>query len=254
MLFTDIVGSTQRLGDLGDAAWAELLARHHGAIRSVLVAHGGREVGTTGDGFLASFDAPASAIRAAVAAVDAVAMLGVEIRAGLHTGEVELGRDGMAGLGVHLAARVMARAEGGQVLVSSTVRELMAGSRFGFTDLGLHELKGFAEKWRLFALDPATVWAVVDEPASVGEPYAPVPVGEYGVKAGGLPPALMRASRRTLIGRQPELDRLARARRWYRPGWCSSRVRRGWAKPAWPRRRPRRRRPRRRRGDLRPLR
>ena len=157
LLFTDIVASTDRLRELGDAAWAALLVRHHGLIRAVLAAHGGREVNTAGDGFLARFDAPAAALRAAVAAVAAVAPLQMEIRAGLHTGEVELDRDQIAGVGVHLAARVMAQAGPGQVVVSSTVRDLMAGSGLGFVDLGVRELKGFAERWRLFALDPATV-------------------------------------------------------------------------------------------------
>jgi class 3 adenylate cyclase len=131
LLCTDIVGSTNRLRELGDAVWAALLVRHHRVIRAVLAAHGGREVDTAGDGFLARFDAPASAVRAAVAAVGAVAPLGFELRAGLHTGEVELHRDQIAGVGVHLAARVMAQASPGQVLVSSTVRDLMAGSAVG---------------------------------------------------------------------------------------------------------------------------
>jgi class 3 adenylate cyclase len=157
LLFTDIVGSTDRLRHLGDAAWAALLARHHEVIRVVLAAHRGREVNTAGDGFLARFDAPAPAVRAAAAVVAGVAPLGVEIRVGLHTGEVELEGDEVAGVGVHLAARVMAEAEAGQVLVSSTVRDLLAGSGLGFVDLGARKLKGFAERWRLFALDLATV-------------------------------------------------------------------------------------------------
>jgi class 3 adenylate cyclase len=171
LLFTDIVGSTGRLRELGDAAWAALLLRYHGVIRAVLAAHGGREVDTAGDGFLARFDAPASAVRAAVAAVAAVAPLQMEIRAGLHTGEVELDRDQIAGVGVHLAARVMAQAGPGQVVVSSTVRDLMAGSGLGFVDLGVRELKGFAERWRLFALDPATVRGGQAEPVG-WEPLA----------------------------------------------------------------------------------
>jgi len=171
LLFTDIVGSTDRLRELGDAAWAALLVRHHGLIRAVLAAHGGREVNTAGDGFLARFDAPASALRAAVAAVAAVAPLQMEIRAGLHTGEVELDRDQIAGVGVHLAARVMAQAGPGQVVVSSTVRDLMAGSGLGFVDLGVRELKGFAERWRLFALDLATVRGGQAEPVG-WEPLA----------------------------------------------------------------------------------
>jgi class 3 adenylate cyclase len=110
LLFTDIVGSTDRLRDLGDAAWAGLLVRYHGVIRAALAAHGGREVDTAGDGFLARFDAPAAAVRAAVAVLAAVAALPIEIRAGLHTGEVELDGDAVTGVGVHLAARVMGQA------------------------------------------------------------------------------------------------------------------------------------------------
>jgi class 3 adenylate cyclase len=121
LLFTDIVGSTDRLRDLGDTAWAALLTRHHEVIRAVLAAHGGREVNTIGDGFLARFEAPAPAMRAAAATMAGVAPLGIEIRVGLHTGEVELQGNEVTGVGVHLAARVMAEASAGQVLVSSTV-------------------------------------------------------------------------------------------------------------------------------------
>jgi hypothetical protein len=159
LLFTDIVGSTDRLRDLGDAAWAALLVRHHEVIRAVLATYGGREVDTAGDGLLARFDAPARALSAAVTAVAAVAPLGIEIRAGLHTSEVQLHGDAVTGVGVHLAARVLAEAGPGQVLVSATVRELMAGSGLGFVDLGMRNLKGFPERWRLYALDPATVQA-----------------------------------------------------------------------------------------------
>jgi class 3 adenylate cyclase len=159
LLFTDIVGSTDRLRDLGDAAWAALLARHDEVMRAVLASHGGREVETRGDGLLARFDAPALALRAAVAAAAAVARLGIEIRAGLHTSEVQLHGDVMTGVGVHLAARILAEADPGQVLVSATIRELMAGSGLVFVDLGVRELKGFPERWRLYALDPVTVQA-----------------------------------------------------------------------------------------------
>ena len=138
LLFTDI-GIDRAAAGLGDAAWAALLVRYHGVIRAALAAHGGRAVDTAGDGFLARFDAPASAVRAAVAAVAAVAALRIEIRAGLHTGEVELDGEAMTGVGVHLAARVMGEAGPGQVLVSATVRELMAGSGLGFVDLGVRE-------------------------------------------------------------------------------------------------------------------
>ena len=142
LLFTDIVGSTDRLRELGDAAWARLLARYHHVVRAALAVHGGREVDTAGDGVLARFETPASAVRAAVAARAAVAPLRIEVRAGLHTGEVEVDGDAVTGVGVHLAARVMGQAGPGQVLVSATVRELMAGSGLGFVDLGVRELKG----------------------------------------------------------------------------------------------------------------
>ena len=113
---------------------------------------------TAGDGFLARFDAPAPAVRAAAKAVAAVAALGLEIRAGLHSGEVELNGDQISGVGVHLTARVMAQAGPREVVVSSTVRDLLAGSELGFVDLGLRKLKGFAESWRLFALDSHPSW------------------------------------------------------------------------------------------------
>ena len=210
LLFTDIVGSTNRLQDLGDAAWAALLIRHHSAIRAVLAAHGGREVHTVGDGFLARFDAPAAAVRAAAAAVAAVAPLGIEIRAGLHTGEVELQGDQLAGVGVHLAARVMAEGDAGQVLVTSTVRELLAGSGLGFLDLGEHELKGFAERWRLFTLDRATVQA--DSEAQRGwEPTAEVE--SRGGTRVPFPGLLAVGHSISYIGRDELLGRLEEVRR-----------------------------------------
>jgi class 3 adenylate cyclase/DNA-binding CsgD family transcriptional regulator/tetratricopeptide (TPR) repeat protein len=205
LLCTDIVGSTDRLRELGDATWAALLVRHHGVIRAVLAAHGGREVDTAGDGFLARFDAPTPAVQAAVAAVAAVAPLGIELRAGLHTGEVELDRDQISGVGVHLAARVMAQAGPGQVLVSSTVRDVMAGSGLGFVDLGLRDLKGFAERWRLFALDPATVR---------GSEAAPVVWEPQGQGRGGLGvrfPGPLSVSP-TFVGRVEELQTLEAAK------------------------------------------
>jgi class 3 adenylate cyclase/DNA-binding CsgD family transcriptional regulator/tetratricopeptide (TPR) repeat protein len=206
LLFTDIVGSTDRLRELGDAAWAALLVRYHGVIRAVLAAHGGREVDTAGDGFLARFDAPGSAVQAAVAAVAAVAPLQMEIRAGLHTGEVELDGDAMTGIGVHLAARVMGEAGPGQVLVSATVRELMAGSGLGFVDLGVRELKGFAERWRLFALDPATVRGGQVEPVG----WEPLAQGRGGPR---VPFSGLVSMSPTFVGRAEELQILEGARR-----------------------------------------
>jgi class 3 adenylate cyclase len=216
LLFTDIVGSTDRLRELGDAPWAALLARHHGAIRDVLAAHGGREVNTAGDGVLARFEAPAAAVRAAAAAVAAVTALGLEIRAGLHTGEVELGGNEVAGVGVHLAARVMAQAGPGQVLVTSTLRDLLAGSRLGFVELGVRQLKGFAESWRLFALDLATVPGDGQAEAAGWEPLAE---GRGGT---GVPfPGLLSVGRSTgYVGRAALLQRLEHARRQAAAGAC----------------------------------
>lgn len=216
LLFTDIVGSTDRLRDLGDAAWAALLVRHHGVIRAVLAAHGGREVDTAGDGFLARFDAPAPAVQAAAAAVLALAPLDLEIRAGLHTGEVELGGGRVAGVGVHLAARVMAEAGAGQVLVTSTVRDLMAGSGFGFVDLGVRELKGFAERWRLFPLDPATVPGDGEAEPSASEPEA-----EAGGRSAVPFPGLLSVERSAgYVGREGLLGRLEQTRRQAADGAC----------------------------------
>jgi class 3 adenylate cyclase len=215
LLFTDIVGSTDRLRDLGDAAWAALLARHHEVIRAVLAAHGGREINTAGDGFLARFDAPAPALRASAAVVTGVAPLGVEIRVGLHTGEVELEGNEVAGVGVHLAARVMAEAGAGQVVVSSTVRDLLAGSGLGFVDLGVRELKGFAENWRLFALDLATVRGDETAPA-VREPLA-----DSRSRTRVPFPGLLAVGRSTgYVGREGLLGHMEKARQQAAAGAC----------------------------------
>jgi class 3 adenylate cyclase len=197
LLFTDIVGSTARLRELGDPAWAALLARHQDLIRAALAAHRGREVDTTGDGFLARFDAPAPAVRAAAAAVPAVAALGLELRVGLHCGEVELNGNRISGVAVHLAVRVMAEAGPGQVLVSSTVRELLAGSGIGFVDLGARQLKGFPDRWRLFALDQATV------PDDQAQPAVWQPMAQGRGRSGGSPPGLVSVSP-TVVGRVEE--------------------------------------------------
>jgi class 3 adenylate cyclase len=132
-----------------------VLDRHDELVRSQLAAHGGQEINTTGDGFLALFDAPARAIRCAVAIRDQVRALGIEVRIGLHSGEVELRGDDVGGIAVHIGARVTASATAGDVLVSSTVRDLVAGSGIGFLDRGGHALKGVPDQWRLFAVaDP----------------------------------------------------------------------------------------------------
>ncbi len=152
VLFTDIVGSTERAQQLGDRRWRDLLEQHHGAVRSELARYRGREIDTAGDGFLASFDGPARAIRCAVAVLDALDRIGVPARSGLHTGECEVVGDKLAGIAVHTGARVAAQASAGEVLVSQTVRDLVAGSGIEFDDRGLHSLKGLAEPRRLFAV------------------------------------------------------------------------------------------------------
>ena len=152
VLFTDVVGSTERAAALGDAAWRDLRVVHDAVVRAELARHRGREIDTAGDGFLASFDGPARAVRCACAIRDGLRRVGLEVRAGLHTGEVELVGDGVAGIAVHIGARISALAEPGQVLASSTVRDLVAGSGIEFEDRGVHELRGVPGEWRLFAV------------------------------------------------------------------------------------------------------
>jgi class 3 adenylate cyclase len=152
VMFTDIVGSTERAAELGDRRWRDLLASHDSLVRGQLERHRGREVKTVGDGFLATFDGPARAIRCATAIHDDVQGLGVAIRAGLHTGECEVIGDDVGGMAVHIGARVGAQAKPGEVLVSSTVKDLVVGSGFAFEDRGAHELKGVPGEWRLFAV------------------------------------------------------------------------------------------------------
>jgi pimeloyl-ACP methyl ester carboxylesterase len=152
VLFTDIVGSTERAVELGDRRWAELLDRHHAAVRAELSHFRGREVDTAGDSFLASFDGPGRAIQCASAIAQAVMRLGIRIRAGIHTGECELTPAGIAGLAVHIGARVAAKAGAGEVLVSQTVKDLVVGSGIEFVERGLFELKGVPGEWRLFTV------------------------------------------------------------------------------------------------------
>jgi class 3 adenylate cyclase len=151
VLFTDIVGSTARASELGDRRWRRLLDEHDAVVRTVLARFRGREIETTGDGFLATFDGPARAIRAAAAMRDELAEEGLPIRIGLHTGEVEVDGDHIRGIAVHLAARVLALAGEGEILCSRTVRDLVAGSGFRFTPRGIHRLKGVPDEWELFA-------------------------------------------------------------------------------------------------------
>jgi pimeloyl-ACP methyl ester carboxylesterase len=152
VLFTDIVGSTDRARELGDAKWTELLEQHHTTVRRVLRQYRGREIDTAGDGFFAAFDGPARGIRCAQAILEALDGIGIEARSGLHTGEVEVVGDDLAGIAVHIGARVAAAAGPREVLVSSTVRDLVAGSGIEFEDRGLHELKGLDEPRRLYAV------------------------------------------------------------------------------------------------------
>ena len=152
VLFTDIAGSTEKAAALGDHAWLELREAHHALVRRELERFRGREIDTAGDGFLATFDGPARAIRCAVGVTQTVRPLGLEVRAGVHTGEIELTGDKVGGIAVHIGARVAARAEPGEVLVSSTVKDLVAGSGIAFADRGIAELKGVPGEWRLFSV------------------------------------------------------------------------------------------------------
>jgi class 3 adenylate cyclase len=155
VLFTDIVDSTRRAAELGDRRWHRLLEDHHAAVRRQLVRFRGREVNTTGDGFLATFDGPARAIRAANAIRAELAEHGLQVRVGLHTGEVELLGDDIGGIAVHIAARVMAQAGAGEILCSRTVKDLVAGTGFAFADRGTHRLKGVPDQWQLYAIQLA---------------------------------------------------------------------------------------------------
>ena len=154
VLFTDIVGSSQQAAGLGDERWRTVLDAHDAVVRSQLARFNGREVNTTGDGFVATFDAPARAIRCALELVAAVRPLGVEIRTGVHTGEVELRGDDIGGVSVNTAARVQSMARPSEVLVSRTVTDLVAGSGIAFVDRGEHELRGIPGRWTLFAASP----------------------------------------------------------------------------------------------------
>ena len=152
VMFTDIVSSTERAAELGDRRWRDLIETHDALVRRQLDRHRGRAVKTLGDGFLATFDGPARAIRCARSIREGVRTLGIEIRAGLHTGELEVRGDDVAGMAVNIGARVGAKAEPGEVLVSSTVTDLVVGSGLEFHERGTHELKGVPGEWRLYAV------------------------------------------------------------------------------------------------------
>jgi class 3 adenylate cyclase len=151
LLFTDIVDSTSHMARLGDAGWRELIESHHELVRRELARARGHEVDTAGDGFFAAFDGPARAVRCAKSIVDGVRELGIDVRSGLHTGECELVDGKVTGIAVHTGARVAAHAGAGEVIVSSTVKDLVAGSGLEFEDRGVHELKGIPGEWRLYA-------------------------------------------------------------------------------------------------------
>jgi pimeloyl-ACP methyl ester carboxylesterase len=153
VMFTDIAGATERAVEMGDRQWRDLLEQHHHLVRSKLHRFRGREVDTTGDGFLATFDGPARAIESACAIQKAVAKIGLAIRVGLHTGECEVMDGKISGIAVHIGARVMAQARPGEVLVSSTVKDLVAGSGLRFVDRGKHNLKGIPGEWHLFTVE-----------------------------------------------------------------------------------------------------
>jgi class 3 adenylate cyclase len=152
VLFTDIVRSTDRAAELGDRAWRELLAQFERVVERELVRYRGRLENRTGDGVLATFDGPARAVRAALSIRDGARALGLETRAGVHTGECEVMANGLAGIAVHLTSRVMSAAEPGEVLTSATVKDLVVGSGLEFSDRGAHQLKGVPGEWALYAV------------------------------------------------------------------------------------------------------
>jgi pimeloyl-ACP methyl ester carboxylesterase/class 3 adenylate cyclase len=154
VLFTDIVGATQQAAALGDRRWRDVLEQHHAVVRRELSRFRGREIDTAGDGFLATFDGPARAVRCARAVSDGVRALGLEVRTGLHTGECEVMAEKLGGIAVHIGARVATTAGPGEVLVSSTVKDLVAGSGLRFQDRGSHALKGVPGEWHLYAVEP----------------------------------------------------------------------------------------------------
>jgi class 3 adenylate cyclase len=156
ILFTDIVNSTARAVELGDQRWRALLGAHHALAHEILPRFQGREVRSTGDGVFAEFDTPTRAIRCAWAIAESIERLGLEIRAGVHTGECERVGDALEGVAVHLAARVADLAKGGEVLVSSTVKDLVAGSAMTFTDHGTHVFKGLPDEWHVFSVQRNT--------------------------------------------------------------------------------------------------
>jgi streptogramin lyase len=172
VLFTDIVGSTERAQQLGDAKWRRLLSNHHAIVRRALKDHHGREIDTAGDGFFATFQQPSDAIDCAEDLIARLRAIGIDIRAGVHMGEVEVMDDKIGGIAVHVGARVMSKAGAGQILVSSTVRDLMSGSDLDFQDIGFHELKGVEAQMHLYSVRAPAPEPDADAPA-VAEPAPP---------------------------------------------------------------------------------
>jgi len=177
VMFTDIVRSTELAAELGDRRWKQLLSRHHSYVRRALKRYGGREVDTAGDGFFATFDQPTRAIACARDLVDGLGRMGIEIRAGIHMGEVEVIGPKVGGIAVHIGSRVMSKAGPGEVLVSSTVRDLMSGSDIRFDDRGLQELKGVPAQWHLFAVETDAGREEPGEPIPAEEAPRRIPVG-----------------------------------------------------------------------------
>jgi hypothetical protein len=188
VLFTDIVGATVLAERLGDRAWADLVARHHGAVGQELARFRGREVDTAGDGSFATFDGPARGVRCALAIRDAVRTLGIEVRAGLHAGECERVGQKVGGIAVHIGARVMGLAGASEVLVSRTVRDLVTGSGLRFEDHGHHRLKGVEGEWALFRVARGLAWPRRPGRAAAGTaPAAEVVMRGRGFRGRRLP-------------------------------------------------------------------
>jgi basic membrane protein A len=191
LVFTDIVSSTAMAEEMGDRRWRELLARHHEIIRRALREHQGKELDTAGDGVFARFDSPAAAVRWACAVIDGVRELGIEIRVGIHIGEAELLHGKLSGVNVHAAARTMAEAGAGEILVTGSVRDIVRGSGFGFADRGVHELRGIDGEWHLF------------EVTSVDGTPRPPPLSEEEAKTrrdAVVPPPLVKSRRARRLG------------------------------------------------------
>jgi class 3 adenylate cyclase len=153
-MFTDVVGSTDAAARLGDAEWRDVLETHDRVLRRELARHAGREIDSAGDGFLSTFATPSEAARCATRLHRAMQEIGIQLRVGIHCGEVEVRQDNIAGIAVHLAARVQAKAAPGETLLTSTAREAMGGAEVAMASRGLHELKGIPDRWELFAIEP----------------------------------------------------------------------------------------------------